>query len=288
MFSNFEENETEEDTPKLEFTEFGESDTTKKKKKIKIPEEAKTAGLDIIAYPTNKDLIPQRPAMEAHIIPKHASAVIFNGKANSGKSNLLVNLLTRPEFYGDDEKGKHYFDLIFLFSPTANGGDDLVRFLNIPDKRIFTDLNTETLDNIIKTQSDLLAKKKDLLKTPKILIIFDDCQSDKTFLKSKSFIKCFIQGRHINISSWLCSQSWTRTERVCRLQLNNLFFFPGSGSEMKLLAEEFTPPRMTTKEFYELVNYATAEPYHFLHINMRKHFKERYRKNLKEVLLLNK
>lgn len=285
MFSIF--NEEDEDVNKLIFEEFEGLDD-KKKPKIKIPDEAKNAGLKIVGYPTNKNKIPQRPTMAEDIIPRHPSSVIFNGKSNSGKSNLLVNLISRPEFFGKDEKGKPYFDLTFLFSPTADAGDDLVRYLEIPQKRIFTDLNVSTLDNIIKTQKDLIKDKGDLLKAPKILIIMDDCQSDKTFLKSKSVVQCFIQGRHINISTWLCGQSWTRTERVCRLQANNIFFFPASGSETKLLVEEFSPPRYSNKEFEELVNYATSDKFNFLHINMRKHFDERYRKNLDEMLKLNK
>lgn len=256
--------------------------------KVKLPKELKGLKdpLDIIPYPTNKKNIPQRPLMEADIIPRHPSAVIFNGKSGSGKSNLMVNLMSRPEFYGKTnkkDKKSGYFDVIFLFSPTANGGDDLVKFLDIPKKRIFTDFDASKLDKILDLQ-DSLVTDKGLDKSPKMLIIFEDIQSDSKFMNTKSFLRCFIQGRHMNISTFLCGQSWTLTPRKCRLQANNIFFFPSSNSEVDILLKEFCPPHTTNDQFLKMIKYATSDPYHFLHVNMRKPPRERFRHNLKEIV----
>lgn len=259
----------------------------KEKNKIKLPKEVKSAGLSIIPYPTNKHKIKQRPNMESHIIPTHPSSVILNGKSGQGKTNLLVNLMTRPEFYGKIN-GKHYYDIIFLFSPTADGGDDLVKFLDIPEKRIFSHFSNETLDDIIAKQKKLVEEKNDLTKTPKICMIFEDIQSDKKFMNSKSFLKCFIMCRHYNMSTFLLSQSFTKTPRACRLQCNNVLFFAGSKSEHKLIVEEFCPPRMSKNEFSDLVDYATEGDHDFLHINMREPPKTRFRKNLDQILELQK
>ena len=270
-----------------------EIEKREKDKDAEPPEEAKKKEnlLKIIAYPTNKHKIKQRPFMKADIIPRHSSSVIFNGRSGSGKSNLLINLLSRPEFYGrtkpDDEKSG-YFDLIFLFSPTADGGDDLVRFLKIPEKRVFTNLDTRILDNILQTQKDLISTKG-IVKSPKILIIFDDIQSNSgKFMNSPSFLKCFIQARHLNVSTFLCSQSWTKTPRACRLQANNIFFFPSSGSEVELLVKEFCPPHRTKKDFQAIVEKATGEQYQFLHLNMRQPPEKRFRKNLDTILKIKK
>ena len=258
------------------------------KKKEDIPKEARggSSGLKIVPYKTNKHKIKQRPLMKQGVIPIHPSSVIFNGRSGSGKSNLMVNLLTRPEFYGKtspDDPKSHYFDLIFLFSPTAHNGDDLVRYLELPDKRIFTDFDLNALNNIISTQESLI-KQKGLLKSPKILLLLDDIQSDAKFLRSKEILKVFIQNRHLNISTWLCGQSFKLSPRACRLQANNLFFYPGSGSEMQILADEFCPPKMNKKEFLALANHATNEMYQFLHVNMREPPKTRFRKNLDTIL----
>lgn len=269
-------------------------------KKYKIPKEAKEANLKIIPYKSDKDKIKQRPLMINDVIPRHASSVLFNGKSNSGKTQLLLNLVTRPHFYGKDCKhtpdkpciagpGMNncaYFDLVFLMSPTADGGDDLPKYLGIPEDRIFTEPSEETLKGIMETQKNLI-QQYGIAKSPKILVIMDDVQSDSRFLNSKPVLKAFIQNRHLNISTYLLGQSWTRTPRTCRLQANNIFFFKGSGSEHKLLIDEFCPAGMKKKEFAELVDYATSEPYSFLHINMRKPTETRYCKNLDEIIDLS-
>lgn len=272
--------------------EFEKDIATHETPKTKLPKELKNIKnpLDIIAYPTNKANIQQRPMMDADIIPRHPSAVIFNGKSGSGKTNLMVNLMSRPEFYGKSKvnSNKHktekgYFDVIFLFSPTANGGDDLVKFLEIPKKRIFTDFDTTKLDKILDLQ-DSIVSDKGLDKSPKMLIIFEDCQSDAKFMANKSFLRCYIQGRHMNISTFLCGQSWNLTPRKCRLQANNIFFFPSSNSEIEILLKEFCPPHTSKEEFLKMVKYATSTPYNFLHINMRKPPNERFRHNLKDII----
>lgn len=285
------ERKDKDDDNTIVFEEFVDVNK-KKKKKVQLPKEAKGAGLDIVYYPTNKKNIPQRPTMEADIIPRHPSRVIFNGPSGSGKTNLCVNIMSRPEFLGKDKNGKPYFDLIFLFSPTSEA-DDLVQFLEIPNKRIFPRFDINTLDNIIETQKEIIEKNGGienggLNKAPKILIIFEDIQSDKKFMSSKSFLQCFVMSRHYSISVYLLGQAWNLTPRSCRLNASNIFFFACSQSEHKLLVDEFTPPRLTKKEFAELVDHATEEDYSFLHINKHVGFKERHRKNLKEILKLTK
>ena len=121
---------------------FKEKEEKKKFKGYTIPKECKQDEniLKIIPYKTNKSKIKLNAMMEADIIPRHASSVVFSGRSGSGKSNLMVNLLTRNQFY------KGYFDLIFLFSPTARS-DDLPLYLKLPDKRIFTDFNSDALED---------------------------------------------------------------------------------------------------------------------------------------------
>lgn len=253
-----------------------------KRKIPKRPKECKTAGLCIVPFKTNKQKIKQRPLMKQGVIPKHPASVIFNGRSGSGKSNLIINLLTRPEFYGPPEDS--YFDIIYLFSPTAES-DDLPEYLGLPEKRIFLNFDLPALNDIIKTQENLI-KKKGILKSPKILLLLDDIQSDSKFLRSKEIKRCFIQNRHLNISTWLAGQSFKLTPRCCRLQAMNVIYFPGSGSEIECLCEEFTPPRMSKKEFQKIINYATKDRYNFLHIAMNEAPKTRFRKNLDEILEL--
>ena len=232
--------------------------------------------LAIKALPTDKNKIKQRVLMKKKIIPRHPASVIFNGSSGSGKSTLLLNLLTRKEFF------KNYFDEVYLFSPTG-GSDDLFKHAKIPEDNIFMDIKEKDLAKILKDQRTII-EDKGIEKAPKILIIFEDIQSNGKFMRSKSFLKSFIANRHYGISTWLCGQSYTKTPRACRLQANNVFYFRGSGSELERISEEYCPPGLGKKEFAKIVDNATREKHSFLHINCHADFDDRYRKNLDEIL----
>jgi hypothetical protein len=284
--------ETEKGWELTSYADYLQETEDKKKEEIKRPKELQGKNKDIlkiVKYDTNKHKIKQRKLMEDNIIPQHASAVVFCGRSGSGKSNLLVNLAERPEFYGKTKKDNPktgYFDLVFMFSPTCHH-DDLPKYLDIPPNRMY-DRNFEPpLKHIIKTQKDII-EKKGLDKAPKLLIIFDDIISQKKFMNSEFFTQMYIQNRHLGISTWVCTQSFNKIPRVCRLQANNLFIFAGSGSETEILTAEFAPPHTSKKQFENLIKHATNERYNFLHINMRCPPEERFRRNLDTILTINK
>ena len=251
-----------------------------KQKKVKIPDEILKSGLTIKALPTTKSKIKQRKLMEMNVIPRHPSRSLFVGKSNSGKSNLLITMMIKPEMY------KGYFDEIYLISPTANVLDDLPKFLDLPPERIHNELDPQIIENIMESQIEKI-EEKGLQKSPKVCIILDDIQGSPSFMRSNGLTAIFVQGRHYNISTFCCIQQYKRLPRVARLQASNIFFFPSSLSEVEALVEDFTPPNMSKKDFREMVKYATLEPYNFMHINCFCVFKERYRKNLDNILELN-
>lgn len=263
-----------------------EDERKNKKKQYSIPKVKDDNFLKIVPFKTNKEGIEQRKLMKEGIIPKHPSAVLFNGRSGSGKSNLLVNLF-RPQFYGrtdpQDEK-TGYFQLIFLFSPTCHN-DDLAKYLQLPEKRMFDKNYEKALQHIVETQRQLVARMG-IDKAPRILCVFDDIQSQRKFMNSPFFTLCFIQNRHINISTWVACQSFTRLPRICRLQANNLFVFAGSNSETEILAEEFCPARTSKKQFIELLKHATNKRYDFLYIDMRADPEKRFKRNLDTILTI--
>lgn len=278
-------------TPYEEYLEQKTKDEGKKKQ-TKKPKEKRNDFLKIIPFETNKSKIKLRKLQEMNILPAHPFRLLLVGRSGSGKSMNLVNLMTRPHMYGrlDPKDPKtHFFDLIFLFSPTAEGGDDLADHLDLPINRIITEEKQfyPVLEHILKTQKDII-ERKDLLKSPKICLIFDDCQSAEKFLRSENFTKIFIAGRHYNISVICCGQSWTKFNRVTRLNSSNIMLYPSSGSEVDLLTDEYTPVNSNKKDFKKLVQHATSEPYSFLHINNQVKMKDRYRKNLDTILSINK
>jgi len=256
-------------------------------KKTKRKRNASNGRLDLAIKPisTSKDKIKQ-PELAEHedmYIAPIGSSVIISGKSGSGKSTLLANLLKDKRFY------KGFFDRIFWISPTASG-DDIQRSLNIPKKDVFTDLEEapEVLSVILDSQAEKLSKGGGAHKVPQYAIIFDDVIGDVTFMNSPEFTKCFYQVRHVNCTTFICTQHFKRVPRICRLQANFVHFFQGSQSEVETIVEDFSPPCYSKNEFRQVVHDATKEKFSFITINMKLGWDKRFRRNLDDFIQLDR
>jgi Poxvirus A32 protein len=246
--------------------------------------------LDIFQVETSKDKIeqPDLAADERKIIPPLGSSVIISGKSGSGKSTLLQNLLSDPRFYGKSEKKpRGWFSKIFLFAPTG-ASDDILKSLGIEEKHVWTDLNEAP--DFLKVIQDSQAKKlKGGGKAGEVeqyAVIFEDCIGETTFMNSPEFKKSFYMVRHLNTTTFICTQHFNRVPKVCRLQASFIFFFAGSANEVEIITDMFAPPLYNKKEFINLVNEATKEEFSFLTICMKVGWKYRFRRNLNEFFHL--
>jgi hypothetical protein len=248
--------------------------------------------LSVASIETSKDRIEQPPLAEHDnmYIPPIGSSVVISGKSGSGKSTLLANLLTDGRFYGPSEQRPNgWFDKIFLFSPTANG-DDIQRSLNIPKKYVFTDLTDAPalLDTILDSQQKKLDDGEGADKVEQYCIIFDDVIGDTRFMNEKAFTRCFYQVRHVNCTTFICTQHFKKVPKICRLQANFVFFFQGSAAEVEMVTEEFAPPMYSRNEFRSLVSDASNKRFSFLTINMKVGWDKRFRRNLDEFVQLGR
>jgi hypothetical protein len=241
---------------------------------------------------TSKDLIeqPDLAKDENMYIPPLGSSIVISGKSGCGKSTLLANLLLDGRFYGPSEaKPKGWFEKIFLFSPTANG-DDVQKSLNIPKKYVFTDLSEAPamLDVILNSQQEKLDNAEGADKVAQFAIIFDDVIGDTGFMNEKSFTKCFYQVRHVNCTTFICTQHFRKVPKICRLQASFVFFFQGSLAEVEMITEEYAPPMYSKKEFASMVNEASGKRYTFLTINNKVGWEKRFRRNLDDFIVLDR
>lgn len=274
-----------------------ETTTTNKKMKtapgteaVDFSLESIGAGLEIKQVPTSKDKI-QQPALaadERKIIPPLGSSIIISGKSGSGKSTLLQNLLADPRFYGkSDERPEGWFTKKFLFAPTGMS-DDILRSLAIPEKHVFTDLDEAPafLDVIQKAQARKLKGGGKAGEVEQFCVIFEDVIGETQFMNSKEFRKMFYMVRHLNCTTFICTQHFNRVPKMCRLQASFIFFFAGGASEVECIADTFSPPMYNKKEFMHLVNEATKGEFAFLTICMKTGWKYRFRRNLDEFFNL--
>jgi hypothetical protein len=230
---------------------------------------------------TKKSKIPLRGPMKIGVIPKPNTTSFICGRTGSGKSQLLLNLMLRPEFYGK-KNGKHYFHEIHVFSPTAKS-DDIYEALELPDENLHVDLNTAELREIMDTQKEDI-EKKGIDKCKRICIIYDDVQGNPRFLRSPEFKESVVANRHNNFTVFILGQSYKHIPRQVRLQSRYIFFFQGSNNEREIIAEEVAAPGLTKQEMLELVDFATEDEYAFLYVNLNENFKRRYRKNLTNII----
>lgn len=236
----------------------------------------------INAIPTDKTDVKQCPGAESGVIPKHPFRGYIIGASGSGKTNLLLNLLTRDEFY------KGYFDSICVISPTANGLDKSYKVLEEanPQKVLyFNDPNVSILKRIEKVQKKNI-KQSGLKGAEKCLVILDDIISYKKFTGSKILLKFAVMSRHFNVSIFLLSQAYHRVPKSIRLNMSCFYFFRGSQKECETLTHDLCAPSYSNKKFTDLINYATKNRYEFLKVDLNTSIEDgRYKKNLVEKII---
>lgn len=215
--------------------------------------------LKIKAFKDNRDSIQLPKLASDNIIPSGTS--VFIGKIKSGKTNLIINLLTNPNYYKD------YFDSIYLF--TLSPAQALIDNLKLPTTRIATDGDPSKLQKILDRQLEII-EKNGFKKSPKILIIADDIVSENKFLNSAALRQLFFSGSHSNVTLWMTSQSYTKIPRAMRLNAESIIIFHGvTLSEIERFAEEHAPMELTKKEFVEMVKTIIKEPFNFVFANCR-------------------
>lgn len=222
--------------------------------------------------------IPQPPGAKLGIIPKHPFRMYIVGGSKSGKTNLLLNLLLRPNMYNG------YFNNVLIISATARHLDPSYKSLDLDTDHYFPP-DVRVLAEIQKTQEEDV-KKNGLINSERTLVVMDDILSFKKFCRSMELLRFAVMSRHANISIMLLSQAYHNIGKTIRLQMSSIIFFKGSNKELKVLAEDYTPPGKTLREFRELVGSVTREPFQFLSIDLELKIEEgRYKQNFDRIII---
>lgn len=232
---------------------------------------------------TKNSTIPLRKCMKDGVIAKFPSSVCMSGRSGSGKSQLLMNMLTNPDLL------ENYFHIIIVFSPTAGEFDDTYGVLNLPKENFVKDFGAEQLEAIIEARKKLITKKGKpwVAKNNRVCIILDDVIANREFLESQTALKLFALLRHYLCSIFVLMQSYTKLPRALRLNCNSTYIFPGSRSEVEIILKELCPPELSKKEFLNVINHCCADEYNFISINNHAKKKEHIRHNLTSVINLD-
>jgi hypothetical protein len=222
--------------------------------------------------------IPQVKAAELGVIPKHPFRLYVVGHSGSGKSNLVLNLLTRKDFY------KGYFDAILVISPTALVLDKSYKSLKIPPELYFP-VEEQVLIRVMEIQQEAIQKVKRKEDAPKVLVLMDDIVSYSDFIRSPIFLKFAVMSRHWNISTIIISQAYHLIPKSVRLQMSAFAYFKGTNRELEVLAEDLSAPGYSKRHFMECISKATDERFSFLFVDLHLPVEQgRYRKNLEHSI----
>jgi hypothetical protein len=234
---------------------------------------------------TDKNKIPQRAISKKGVLSKYPFSWVISGKSGSGKTQLLLNTLSRENMLKD------YFHTIIIFSPTANDLDDTYDVLgNIPKENFVKTFDKSTLDNILENRKKMIKDKgiEWVAKNNRVCLLFDDCISEKSFLNSPECLKMFTLLRHYLCSCIILSQSFKSIPRSIRINANMLSIFPSLSSEVEIMLEEICPSGILKKNFRNIIDHCTKGRFDFMHINNHAEPENRIRKNLTEVIDLMK
>lgn len=211
---------------------------------------------------------------------------IIVGKPGSGKTSILVNMLSNSKIY------KKVFTRVMLCMPKNSRlslKDDI--FEDLPEDQIFETINESILTKIRSNKEEFEQDKEDRLQSGKKIIfhhqllIMDDVTA---YLKQKENIDLLIElatnRRHYNLSIILLVQFLRSIPRPIRFFTTSCIFFKASNNlDTEILREEYI--NLPKKQFDELLNFVFDNDSHdYLIINKDTNT---YYKKLQKILFVD-
>jgi len=251
------------------------------------------------ANPLTKKLAPHDSAVKLSDDPLDDGYRMWAliGPKGSGKTNVLFNVLTNKE-----SPWYKLFDRVFMFSPTGENADYLKPFIkDLKDRgQFYHELDEKTLDDCLtkletfnhqfinerkpqtremKAQElallrrgvkrdempDSILGEKVHTRKPHSCIIFDDCLNELAKSTQKSIQgKLWTRNRHYYTNVVITSQRYLKLNPTIRNNLDTISFWKTANQkEYETLEEDLNVDPKVLKRVYD---FATKEPYSFLHI----------------------
>ena len=209
------------------------------------------------------------------ILIDYPASVIIAGKSMiSGKSNLLTNILLRPQF--KFEKTFTDGDNIYIVSPSMKTDAKLQvikRQLDIPDHNILEEYDEEVLTEVYKQIEE------NFIEDPNThsCIIFDDMSFSGSFKKHRFGIlaKMMQNMRHINGSIFITTQTYVDISLNLRSNAQVMILFGTSDKIIDTISDE-NAFGVNKKQFKKMFIEATRRKYSYMVINFQNDLAQRY------------
>jgi hypothetical protein len=252
---------------------------------------------------------------EPSLTPKLSFSLMLTASKGKGKSSTLINMLINKDMLA----GK--FNQIHIVSPTNkldikfnilkttpgiiipnfklikelskskkmnivdNGSKEIPEYNTVLTDSDFTeDVSITLLKNIIEEQKYIIETYgKDTADN--ILIVYDDCASEKRFWNSNSVQKLMFNSRHYKVSLIITTQNYKSIPKSLRLNMSMIvIYYTANMAELSNIYDE-NNSNLTFKEFSAMFKkVCNAAPYNFLTINYSNTEEFRYEMNFEKFI----
>lgn len=196
-------------------------------------------------------------------LPKTPFSFLLVGPPGSGKSHLLMQLLTNKRLYG--RKYEH----VLWFSPSLG-----TLKVPLPKKNLHDELDFKAMDDVLKSVG----------KDERALFVFDDMVVDIE-KQLRPFLKMIYNRRHLagrGLSVIITTQKLSKIPLALRAAMSSVFLWKTTNKkEIKSTWEEFI--NIAYKDFERLLQYVWDAPHNFLMLRLDTAEASRYHKNLDPV-----
>jgi hypothetical protein len=185
--------------------------------------------------------------------PQECFRLLIFSPSHSGKSNLIKNIITRPEF----GYNTYYKSNIFIFSQTIHL-DSIWTDLKLPKTHMHDEYSDALITNIMH-----YSKKSD----QGVLLILDDMITADTAInqkKSNLLKQLFFQGRHYKVSLILVSQKLKEIPASMRVNASHLICFNLNNRKEE---KDFLEENSGIKDIVTKYKTATSARYNFLYLD---------------------
>ena len=212
-------------------------------------------------------------------LPKKSFAMLITGKPGSGKTNLLLNLITK--------KGKCFnrkFDKVYIYSPSLGTIKDDDPFELIPDDQKFEGATLENIEGMLSAIKD---------SGEKVLIILDDVIAEtrgKGNMAVENLLqKIFFNRRHLcgaggNASVIATSQTYNKICPKLRKSASHYIFYENRHKkEQESIFEEII--LLPQKEYMDVFRYVFNKKFNFMYIDTTKGIDDMIYKNFNQLTI---